>query len=276
MKKLLSTEWLKIKDYAAFKILSLFFIVGVFGANYVGWLVNRQVVQASQGGKTLLSSFQPFSFEYVWQTASYISGYVIILPAMLIIILVTNEFSFRTHRQNIIDGWSRKEFVEVKLVIAFIFAVIATIVTALAALTFGLLSSGDFSLHGIENLGFFFLKCVSYFMFAVFTSVLVRKTGFAIGLYFIYLAAENALSAFLDFYVSVKLKLNGGFDAGLLGEYLPLNSADGLLGFPENPFKSMATSILPTDYFWLTLTLAIAWICLFVWWARRRFMKSDL
>ncbi len=62
-----------------------------------------------------IASSSPYDFAHTWQTTSYVGGWLLLLPGLLLILLITNEFSFRTHRQNIIDGWARKDFYNVKL-----------------------------------------------------------------------------------------------------------------------------------------------------------------
>jgi ABC-2 type transport system permease protein len=273
MLNLLKIEWLKIKNYGAFKILSIFFVAGVVLANYVVFIVNKNIVSNTPGGSML--SFSPYNFNLTWQTTSYATGYLLILPAMIIIMLLTNEYTFKTNRQNIIDGWSRHEFITVKLILAFIIALISTILVFLTALGFGFASGTSFSFDGFSHVGYFFLKALSYNMFAVLISVLVKKTGFAIGLYFIYLAAENFISQMLDMW-SVKMKLDKTIDLGSIGDYLPINAADGLLTFPDNPIKSMAKGTLPTDYTWVVLAFAITYLFLFIWWSRNKYLKADL
>ena len=274
MNTLLRIEWLKIKNYGAFKILSIFFAAGVVLANYAVFAFNKNVI-GNTGAGAVMSSFSPYSFSNTWQTTSYTTGYLLILPAMLIIMLITNEYSFRTSRQNIIDGWSRQEFIMVKLMMAFLIAVVSTLLVILTAYVFGLLSGSSFSLNKFSHVVFFFLKALSYNMLAVLISVLVKKTGFAIGLYFIYLTAENFISQMLDIF-SMKLKKDNGTDLGSLGDYLPINAADGLLTFPDNPLKSLAKGALPTDYFWVVLTFAILYLCLFIWWSWKKYLKADL
>ena len=274
MNTLLRIEWLKIKNYGAFKILSIFFAAGVVLANYAVFAFNKNVI-GNTGAGAVMSSFSPYSFSNTWQTTSYTTGYLLILPAMLIIMLITNEYSFRTSRQNIIDGWSRQEFIMVKLMMAFLIAVVSTLLVILTAYIFGLLSGSSFSLNKFSHVGFFFLKALSYNMLAVLISVLVKKTGFAIGLYFIYLTAENFISQMLDI-LSMKLKKDNGTDLGSLGDYLPINAADGLLTFPDNPLKSLAKGALPTDYFWIVLAFAILYLSLFIWWSWKKYLKADL
>ncbi len=274
MNKLLKIEWLKVKNYTAFKLLSIFFCVGVVLINYAVYAINKNILANSTGGK-LLASFNPYNFSNTWQSTSYTTGFLLVLPAMLLIILITNEYTFKTNRQNIIDGWSRNEFIMVKIIIAIIFAIISTLLVVLTATGFGLLSGSDFSLNQFSHVGFFFLKALTYNMFAVLIAVLIKKTGFAIGLYFIYLGTENFLSQMLDI-ASIKLKNYNGTDLGSMGDYLPMNAADGLLTFPDNPLKSLTRNILPTDYFWVVISLAIAYFILFVVWSRKKYLNADL
>ena len=274
MNTLLKIEWLKIKNYGAFKVLSIFFAAGVVLTNYVVYAFNKNVL-SNTGAGAVMSSFSPYNFSNTWQSTSYATGFLLILPAMLIIILITNEYTYRTSRQNIIDGWSRQEFIMVKLVMALLIAVASTILVLLTAFVFGLLSGSSFSFNGFSHVGFFFLKALSYNMFAVLVAVLIKKTGFAIGLYFIYLGAENFISQMLDI-LSMKLKKDNGTDLGSIGDYLPMNASDGLLTFPDNPLKSFARGALPTEYTWLVVGFAVFYLFIFIWWSWKKYLKADL
>ncbi|MBN8834644.1 MAG: hypothetical protein ABS68_12670 [Niastella sp. SCN 39-18] len=274
MKKLLAIEWLKIKDYNAFKVIGILFILGVFLANYIVYSVNKNIVgEMGQAGKMI--SFKPYDFVNTWQTTSYVTGYILIIPALLLIILITNEFSFRTSRQNIIDGWSRNQFIHVKLMQAFLIAVASTILVMITGFLFGLFSGTAISFSRFSSIVFFFLKAFTYNTLAVFISVWVRKTGFAIGLYFIYLGAENIISQLLDI-LSIKLKKDGVGDFGNLGDLLPMNASDGLLAFPDNPVKSMAKMVLPSENTSLVFVFALMYLALFIWGSRMLFIKKNL
>ncbi len=273
MQSLLKIEWLKIKNYTAFKVLSIFFVVGVVLTNYIVFSVNKNIVENMKPAG-MVSPFNPYSFDHTWQTTSYATGFLLIVPALLIIILITNEFSYRTSRQNIIDGWSRQQFIDVKLTMAFITALLSTVLVLITAFVFGLLSGTDISFEGFDHVGYFLLKAFSYNVIAVLVSVLIRRTGFAIGLYFIYLGAEN-ITQLLDVW-SMKLRKDKVADLGSMGDYLPMNASDGLLTFPDNPLKSMTKNILPTDYYWVVISLAIFYLLVFIWASRRRFISADL
>jgi ABC-type transport system involved in multi-copper enzyme maturation permease subunit len=274
MIQLLKIEWLKVKNYKAFLIISIFFVLGIFTTNYIVYSVFDNMVSKTNAA-ILVNQFNPYDFEYVWQTASYASGYILILPVLLLMILVTNEYTFRTNRQNIIDGWSRLQFVHVKMMMALIFAAVSALLVIITALVFGFNSGTEFSYSGISHLAYFFLKALSYNVIAVFISIWIKRTGFAIGLFFIYLGAENIISQLLDF-LSFKIRSNTQFDPGSMGDYLPMNASDGLLSFPDNPLKSMAKSALPTDYTPVVIGFALFYLILFYWLGRRKLVKGDL
>ncbi|MBC7934285.1 MAG: ABC transporter permease [Rhizobacter sp.] len=273
MQQLLKVEWLKIKHYNAFKILGIFFIVGIFLSNYITLRIVGSVKDTQAG--IMVGSYSPYNFDYVWHTTSWVTGCLLILPAMLMIILVTNEFTYKTNRQNIIDGWSRRQFIDVKITLAAVFALVTLLIAVITALIFGFASGSDFSFNKIEFLFYLLLKAFTYNMAAILFSVLIRRTGFAIGVFFIYLGAENLIGQLLDLW-SVKLREVDKIDLGSMGSYFPMNAADGLMLFPENPVKSMTSKAFATEYHWLTLALALAYVALFIWWSRRKIIKSDL
>ena len=266
---------MKIKNYNAFIVISSFFVLGVFAANYLAYYFKKNVIDPSDP-TGFLSSGSPFGFPKVWQTVSYYSGLMLLLPGLLMLILVTNEFTYKTHRQNIIDGISRNQFTEVKLLMGLLTAVACTVLVFIAALLFGFIVSTDsFSLEGIENVGYFFLKALTYNFVAILMGVLIRRTGFAIAVYFIYTVVENGISLLLYVW-AIKLKKDSNIDLGNMGNYLPMNASDGLLYSPLSSFSNIAHKILPADYTWLVLSLAIVYLVLFYFWSKRRMLRSDL
>lgn len=275
MLQLLKIEWLKIKNYKAFIIIASCFGLGVIAANYIVFLINKNINENLSMAQLLTNSYKPYGFDNTWQTTSYVTGWMLMLPALLVIMLTTNEFTYRTHRQNIIDGWSRQQFTNVKLMVAVVMALATTAVVFLTALIFGAFSGTPFSVNGISHIGFFFVKALSYNMIAVLFSVLLRRTGFAIGLFFIYLGVENIISQLLDQW-SMKIKMDSGKDLGSMGDYLPMNASDGLLTFPDIAAKKMAQAIMPTNYVWVTAVIALCYLGLFFWWSKRRMQYSDL
>ena len=201
MLRLLNIEWLKIKKYKAFIIISILFILGIVLINFLVYTVFNNLTKSYRAeSDMLLQSFKPYGFEHVWQTVSYVSGYTLILPAILLVILVTNEYAFKTHRQNVIDGWSREAFHGIKIMGAVLFAVLATLMVILTGLIFGFSVGGHFSMNGFDHVGYFFLKTLTYNLLAVLISIWIKRTGIAIAVYFVYLVIENFISQLLLFF----------------------------------------------------------------------------
>ena len=273
MLDLLKIEWLKIKKYIAFILLSSFFVVGVVATNYIVYVVKTKVIDQVLGSQLLFSG-SPFAFDLVWQTVSYYSSFFLMLPALLLVILMTNEYSFKTHRQNIIDGWSRFEFLKVKLALAVIFAVVSTLVIIITALIFGFASGSSFALTGFENVGYFLLKAITYNMVAILVCVLTKRSGIAIAIFFIYTILENGISVLL-FLLALQIKRDNGTDLGNLGNYLPMNASDGLLTSPFERFSNMAKEI-PENYNMVVLAFALGYVVLFYFWTKRKFSNADL
>jgi len=147
MKSLLQIEWMKIRHYKTFWILFALFIISVFGLNMIVFKVKQAIDEADPLLKAMTSG--PFGFPEVWKTVGWLTGWLLYFPGFIMIFLVTNEFTYRTHRQNIIDGWSRKQFVNVKLVMAAILAAICTLMMVLASLVFGFASGTSFSVSNL-------------------------------------------------------------------------------------------------------------------------------
>src|SRR5271155_4970554 len=134
MIKTLQVEWLKIRSYRTFWILLAITVVSIPAFSYMLFnLMNNSFPKVK--GKSVLGS--PFAFPDAWQTVAWNSSLLFIVPAILIITLTTNEFTYRTHRQNVIDGWSRGQFIGVKLIEVLLLAILSTLVVLLTVLGFG-------------------------------------------------------------------------------------------------------------------------------------------
>src|SRR5689334_11785139 len=116
MIQLLKIEWLKIRRYRAFWVLAGAFIVLFPLTFYFVAHKYMEAINQRNDEANMLNSIMgaPFVFPKVWHSASWFGGLFIIILGMLFILLITNEVQYRTHRQNIIDGWSRTEFIVAK------------------------------------------------------------------------------------------------------------------------------------------------------------------
>ena len=97
--------------------------------------------------------------------------------AIVIIILVGNEFAFRTFRQNVIDGLNRNDLILGKLILIFTIAIYTFLMVLLAIIIFGSIYTKDFSLSIIfENshlILIYFLQAINYFSREILPSDIV-------------------------------------------------------------------------------------------------------
>jgi len=265
MQKILAVEWLKIRFYKAFWILLGLFVVSIVGLNYLvdSFIVKAKAQTGKANGDAILG--HPFNYPDVWHTVSFWSGFLLFLPGLIIITLMTNEFTYRTHRQNIIDGWTRLQFIAIKLVWVFILALISTIVVFATAILFGALGDSPFSFLKLEYVGYFFIEALSYIAVALLFGIVLKRAGLAIGLFFLYiLIIKNTISGLLNYFTPVKI-----------GHYLPLSINDALIPFPFIKDMVKAMTQQPPNVS-ILLGGSVVYICLYSWIMIRTFQKADL
>jgi ABC-2 type transport system permease protein len=262
----LSIEWMKLKNYRTFWILGILYLVSIFGINYIVYRIQQNIYADKQakGMAEMIIGSPPYAFPNVWQMTSYVSSFLLFLPGLLMIISVTNEYSFKTHRQNIIDGWSRREFITLKLFMAVIAAAASTLMVFFTATIFGFIEGGEsFSLEKTVYLFYFFIQALSYTLVALLFSVLFKRGGLAIGIFFLYaVVLENLLAGLLNRY------------ANYSGRYLPLESTDNLIPLPL--FQQVQKQLIRTPNFTALLIVAIVYIAAYFYFITRKFKTDDL
>lgn len=166
MLKLIRIEWHKIKPYTLFWLFTGLYAFILFGA-YMG------VRKA-----TSTEEF-PLGFPMSWQGLTYIAGWLNPFLVLLTILYSTNEYSFNTFRQNVIDGLSRSELFISKLWVHLFFSAYSTILVLLLGTLFSALFSKAFTVenyfHDMHFLAIHFLKCITIFSIAFFISLLFKK-----------------------------------------------------------------------------------------------------
>lgn len=265
----LKIEWLKMKNYTAFIAISLIFLICVFGVNYIAYNINASAQSTAAGA--FVGSY--FGFPHVWHTVAWLSSFTLFLPGLVIILMVTNEFTYRTHRQNVIDGWSRDTFIKTKIVSVFILAAVATIWVGLMAFVIGLISGGSINLNKIQYIGFFFLQCVSIFMVALLISTLVKRAALSIAIFIAYVyIIENILGAIIN--ASIFHFAKNKSDMIPLADLLPINTTDALLPFPF--FRELLDKSTGVVNPWILFGSSLVYLAAYIYFARRHFLTRDL
>lgn len=226
MTTLVRTEWLKMKKYNAFWWIMGLTALSYPGINYIFYMVydniTNQPSRASQLAKMAIGN--PFTFPEVWHTVAYFSSWFVFIPAVVVIMFITNEYSFKTHRQNIIDGWSRNQFISSKLVDVLITCVMITILYLAVCLVTGITNQDRLIWHTWEQsryIGLFALQTFSQLSIAFLVGFLVRKAFLALGIFvFYYIIFEPIIVGLLKVY---------GHDEG---RFMPLEISDRMIPVP--------------------------------------------
>ncbi|WP_325121395.1 ABC transporter permease subunit [Marivirga sp.] len=193
-----------------------------------------------------------YNFPDVWQNLTYLASYIKFFLAFIVIISVTNEYSYRTIRQNIIDGMSPTEFLLAKQSMIFGFSLFNMVVIGIAGTLMGLFYGSSFSFGmyftDMEFLLAHFLELVTFLNLAMLISILLKKAGFAIiALCFYAIFLEPALVAFLNY----------KFDDHWLITIFPIHAVNNLIEVPFQRYVFMEIQ----DYVKISSALiAIAWL----------------
>jgi len=230
---IIRTEWLKLKHYKAFWLLLSVTAISYPGINGIAYYAFMDSIDAkSQSGqlvKMLLGN--PFAFPQSFHTTAYLSSFFTFIPAIVVIMLVTNEYLFRTHRQNIIDGWKKNTFIWGKFISVVLVTLIVTIFYLAVACFIGTLATKEMSgvdvFEKANYIGLFSLQVFCQLSIAFLLGLLIRKAFIAYGIYIFYsFILENILSGFFR----LKSK-KWGVD---YGHYLPFEISDRLIPLPPS------------------------------------------
>jgi ABC-type transport system involved in multi-copper enzyme maturation permease subunit len=130
------------------------------------------------------SKAEMFGFPTVWNYITWTASWLNLLLGVLIVTLTCNEITFRTSRQNIIDGLSRSQMIMAKVYFFTALALFVTAYTFFIGFVFGLIYSGFTDVFsGMEYLGVYFIQTMGYFSFAFFFAVIVKRPALSIIFY---------------------------------------------------------------------------------------------
>lgn len=256
----LQIEWMKIKNYRVFQVFSVLYMLGILIIIYIFYKVYTQLT-GRLTGRDNDDLFRLFSEDSIWTTVCFSTSFLLYLPGMVIISLFINEVNFKTHRQNIIDGWKRETFIYTKIGLITCIAVVVTIMNVIAALIMCNVTNTTFSLiAGLETLGYSFVQTFIYMMFALLLAIFLRRSGVAIIVFFIYGLLLEFIFMWLFWKVSPGLQ-----------HFLPLQVADSLIAFPgmDGIFGDKPDKLIMAGS-------AIAFAGLYVYLAVRKYKYDDL
>lgn len=225
-------------------LLSTLVVMGL--ENFAGsFELNGNKMSASE-----LQQFGLFAFPDVWHNITFVAGFFKFILALIVIIDVTNDYSFRVNRQHIIDGLSHLEYVFSKLLVVLWLALVACLVLFLTGLQLGIAHTAEVSsaliFEKISFVGGYFVELLTYLSLALLIAIIVKRSGLSIGLLILYSwIIEPLLGFFLPDHIQI---------------YLPIENLGALI---EMPYKGFFGEIPQNHVSWSVLGIALLYFGLF-------------
>ncbi|HZV68772.1 MAG TPA: hypothetical protein VFG10_04480 [Saprospiraceae bacterium] len=206
--KTIQLEYYKFRHYKPFLVILglyvfCFLLSGLSIKSLLDWFLKQQE-DDDVLSHFLKSGLPIFDFVDIWQNLAWLATIFKWIPAFLIIISVTLEYSQKTIKQNIIDGLSKKEFLLSKLSLIVVVSICSAILLFLLGLFLGLLYSPVKDIPSIfQNISFvaaYGLEVLVFLCMAMFAAFLFQRSGVTIILFLLYTACiEPILTTILQY-----------------------------------------------------------------------------
>jgi len=213
-----------------------------------------------------------FNFPYIWHFNTFIAAFFKIFLLLVIVSMISNEYSNKTLKQNLIDGLSKKEFILSKFYTVLTFALISTVFVFIVSMILGLIYSdyNEFSIvfSDLEFLVAFFVKLLGFFSFGLFLGMLIKRSAFAVGAMVIWFIGENITYSLLKWKVFRDTDI-----ADNIMQFAPIKAMWNLIDEPFsrlNAVKTLASQIgedITSDYgvHWYEIAIVLGWTFIFIY-----------
>lgn len=267
MLHLLTIDLKKLTSYRTFWVVcSLYFLTLGFttasGMEFLKWLASKG---AEFGTAININRIPLYHFPDIWQNLIYISGFFKLILAFMVVISVTNEFTYRTIRQNIIDGLSRTEFLFSKVLTNVMLSLLSCFMIFFIVMLTGLIYTPELDLSYLfADIGFllaYFLEIFAFLSYALMLGLLIQRSGLTI--------VVLSLSHMLEFIL--KANVDDAFPEII--KFFPMESISNLVAmpFPRYVFQEIQ------DYVSITsVAIALFWIIAFNYFSYLKLKKADL
>ena len=225
-----------------------------------------------------------FNFPYIWHFNTYFAALLKLFLAIVIVSMMSNEYSYGTLKQNLIDGLSKKEFIQSKFLMVILFALASTffifILSLILGYSFSSFTESSIVFSDVDYLLAYFIKLMGFFSFCLFLGILVKRSAFALG----FLILWNIIEGFI--FLGIRLVTPAGSNIGEnVSRFFPLESMSSLIFNPlrrlslvrnlEEQVSGQAdTTIYDVNY--AQILIVLAWTAIFVYLSYRILKKRDL
>ena len=270
MMRLLKIELQKVMPSRSFKVLAIiyFIVLGIICSGVMAFLQYLKSQIEDFDIDNIDPTIIPFyEFPDIWQNLTVVAIRLKLLLGFVVIYSITNEFSYRTIRQNVIDGMSKAEFVWSKLILAGFLSIISTLFIFVLGMITGLIYSSEISFALIFEDAFFllayFLQLFAFLIFTLLIGILIKKSIIAMGLLIFWtMVVENIVWGRMMY-----LKHDW------ITNVLPVKAINQLIHnpFPRYIFREIQDYITLTD-----LAVVLGFTYLFYFLITRLVLKRDL
>ncbi|MEA3504284.1 MAG: ABC transporter permease subunit [Bacteroidota bacterium] len=259
MIKLLNIEFKKLLYYKTFWILSilLLFLLSLVTFGLQGFL-GTIIDDSNTHSPIPIPKFSIYQFPDIWHNITFIAGYFRIFLGVILIILITNEFNFKTIRFNIINGLSRTEFFFSKFFLLLFLSLATTLVLLISGFILGYNNTINTSFSVVSSelyfVAAFFFEIICYLTFVMFVSLFMKRSGLAIGFILLY-------SYILEPIINYKLpeSLQGLLPLTSFGNIIQLPNTQLMRVFGYEFSESIATTDLLISLVWVTIFAVASW-----------------
>lgn len=267
MLHLLSIDLKKLTSYRTFWIVcGLYFITLAFttasGMEFLKWMARTF---EDFGSKLNINRIPLYHFPDVWLNLIYFAGFFKIVLAIMTVISITNEFQYRTLRQNIIDGLSRWEFLATKILTNVLLSFLSVAMILVISFTTGLIYTPtinwSYVFADMEFLIAYFIEIFAFLSFALMLGILIQRSGLTIILLLLARMLEIIVRENIDEYVPS------------LVPFLPLESISNLVPVPLTRYAFQEIR----DYLtFSSIAIALGWTFLFNLFSYLKLKHSDI
>lgn len=277
MKRLLTIEWLKIAHYrTAWIFIVLYFLMLIM----LGFVI-PELKPTFNGQSIAVAELGAYNFPVVWHNVTYFAAIGKIFLAIILVTNITNEYSNRTLKQNLIDGLSKKEFLASKLITTLILTLLSTVIVLLITIYFGTVF-GDATTgsiwQGSDFILAYALKLLCFFSFVVLLAFLARNSAFALLILFVWWVTEGLLS-WGEMLIRIRLFKSDVDQITLFTEYLPLNASSALIPFPRLNLENLMVGLpifVEQQVSWEPVVCTMLYTALFIYLSYMLLLKRNL
>ncbi|MGB0199178.1 MAG: ABC transporter permease [Flavobacteriaceae bacterium] len=226
-----------------------------------------------------------FNFPYIWHFNTYIAAIFKLFLAVVIVSMMANEYSYKTLKQNLIDGLSKYELVKSKMLMIVGLSLCSTCFVFLLSLGLGY-GFSDYNeirivFSDLEYLVAYFVKLLGFFSFCLFLSILVKRSAFALGFLAVWQMAEGITFGLMKWKLSDYVP---SLSAEQVHAFFPLNSMSTLIPEPftrlsavKNVMGQIGEPIgINHEVSLLNIIIVLLWTTLFLWGSYRLLKRRDL